>query len=245
MARDGRWCQIQRSRPPACADSVHRVDPIGEHDDPLPALTDSERSKTNPSVELPESRVAALRDGTPIVIRPLLPSDREALALGYVELSEESRRLRFFSAPERLSERLLDYLTDLDFDQRFAWVAELPQDPEGRGLGVARWVRLRDDPSKADAAIVVADEWQGRGLGTQLLMALIDAATERQITTFVADVLWENEKLLRPLRELGARVVASEPGVARIEFDLPRSGADLAGSPVHRMLARYAASSYR
>ncbi len=184
-----------------------------------------------------------LRDGTPLVIRPLRPTDREALALGYAELSDESRRRRFFSAPKRLSASLLDYLTDLDFDQRFAWVAHLRDDPDQRGLGVARWVRLREDPTRAEAAVTVADDWQGRGLGTQLLLALIDAASERGITTFVADVLWENKTLLEPLRQLGARVAASEPGMARVEFDLPRSETELAASAVHRMLVEAAVAA--
>lgn len=228
--------------------TVPRVDPaeehgeeVGEEDGPRPG--DPDQAAEGPPVEPPPPRTGVLRDGTPLTIRPLLPSDREELALGYLELSEESKRRRFFSPPKRLSESLLDYLTQLDYDQRFAWVAHLRDDPEQRGLGVARWVRSRDDPTKADAAVTVADEWQGRGLGTQLLMALIDAATKRGITTFVADILWENDVLLDSLRQLGARVAPSEPGMARVEFDLPRSDTELAGSAVHRMLIEAAAAS--
>lgn len=180
------------------------------------------------------------------MIRPLLPSDREELARGYRELSEESRRRRFFSPPPRLSEALLDYLTDLDFDRRFALAADLDDEPERPGVGVARWVRKRDDPTRAEAAVTVADSWQGRGIGTALLLALVEAAVERGITTFVADVLWENRALLETLRELGARVGPAEPGVARVEFDLPRpgptvdgptlDGTALDGTALHRLL---------
>lgn len=184
----------------------------------------------------PETRRASTRDGAALILRPLLPSDRQELAKGYDQLSDESRRRRFFSPPSRLSSSLLDYLTDLDFDQRFALVAQLSDDPEMRGLGVARWVRDRTDPTKAEAAVTVADEWQGRGIGTQLLLALVEAAAERGITAFVADVLWENAALLDSLRELGARVSRSEPGVARVEFDLPEPGADLAGTAIHELL---------
>ena len=178
-----------------------------------------------------------------LLIRPLVPGDREELARAYEQLSDESRRRRFFSPPARLSPAVLDYLTELDFDQRFALVAQADDDPEARGLGVARWVRDRIDPTKAEAAVTVADEWQGRGIGTELLLALVDAAADRGITTFVADVLWENTTLLDALRGLGASVRPLEPGVARVEFDLPPPGTDLTGTAIHRMLVASAAAS--
>lgn len=178
-----------------------------------------------------------------MVIRPLLANDREELAHGYDELSERSRRRRFFAPPTRLSASLLDYLTDLDFDQRFALVAQLGEGDERQGVGVARWVRDRTDPTRAEAAVTVADQWQGRGIGTQLLLALVEDAADRGITAFVADVLWENKALLGSLRELGARVSPSEPGVARVEFDLPEPGADLAGTAIHRLLVASAESA--
>ncbi len=202
-----------------------------------------EDERHDPPADLPPPRRATLRDGTAIVIRPLLVSDREELARGYEELSETSRRRRFFSPPSRLSDSLLDYLTDLDFDQRFAWAAHLEDDPDRRGVGVARWVRDRDDPTKADAAVTVADRWQGKGLGTQLLIALVEAAVERGITAFVADVLWENTMLLDTLRDLGAHVRPSEPGVARVEFDLPTPGSEIDGTAIHEMLVASAAAA--
>ncbi len=164
-------------------------------------------------------RSCELPDGTPILIRRIRPSDREELSAAYDALSPESRRLRFFSPPTHLSEVLLDYLTQLDFVDRFALVARTADDE--RGLGIARWIRDRDQPSKAAAAVTVADDWQGRGIGTQLLLALIEEARAAGIDTFVAEVLWDNQILLDPLRRMGAEISASEPGVARVEVDLP------------------------
>ena len=189
----------------------------------------------------PAPREVTIRDGTSLVIRPLLSGDRDELARAYEALSEESRRRRFFSPPSRLSESLLDFLTDLDFDRRFALVAQLRDHPEQPGLGVARWVRDRHDPTRAEAAVTVVDRWQGRGVGTQLLLALVDAAGERGITTFTADVLWDNRTLLDTLRQVGARIEPAEPGIARVEFDLPARGAELAGTALHRLLATWAA----
>jgi acetyltransferase len=235
--------QCPKTRLVASTATVRVVDPRGEPVEerqegsgrPLDG-TDAGRG------DLPPPREATTRDGTTLSIRPLLASDRDELARGYEQLSAESRRRRFFSPPSRLSDSLLDYLTELDFDRRFALVAHLRDDPDQQGIGVARWVRDRRDPTKAEAAVTVVDGWQGRGVGTQLLLALVDAAAERGITTFVADVLWENRTLLDTLRRLGARVEATEPGVARVEFDVPAPGTDLDGTAIHRMLVAAASS---
>ena len=164
-------------------------------------------------------RSCELPDGTPILIRRVEPSDRKELAEAYEALSPESRRLRFFSPPTHLSEALLDHLTQLDFVDRFALVART--DDDERGLGIARWIRDAEQPTKASAAVTVADDWQGRGVGTQLLIALIEEARAAGIDTFVAEVLWDNQVVLDPLRRLGAEIAADEPGVARVEVHLP------------------------
>jgi GNAT superfamily N-acetyltransferase len=172
------------------------------------------------------------------MLRCLDPSDRDRLSDAYDLLSAESRRRRFFSPPKHLSSRFLDYLTDLDNNDRFAWVAFEPSQPDV-GLGLARWVRSEEDPTRAEPAVAVLDAWQGRGLGTALLLALIETAQRKGITTFVAEVLWENDTILDPLRALGARVSPVEPGIALVEFDLPDR---LDGTALHEMLSRAASA---
>ena len=194
-----------------------------------------------PSPETPDHiRLIELRDGTALRIRPIHPDDRTELAEAYDKLSDRSRRRRFFSPPKRLSQSLLDYLTQLDGDTRFALVAEVLDESIPHGLGVARWVRSADDPRRADAAVTVVDEWQSRGLGTQLLSALIDEARSRGITTFTADVLWENDTVLGPLRALGASVEPAEPGIASIAFTLPAVSARLDDTALGRFFAAVA-----
>ncbi len=188
-----------------------------------------------------------LTDGTEITIRPLAPSDRTALAEGYAALSPDSRRRRFFSPPNRMSEAHLDRLMDVDGDRSFALGAECTTGEDGTtpgpGIGVARWIRDRSNRHRAEAAITVADAWQGKGVGTALLTALIDHARAAGIDTFTADVLWENTTVLEPLRFLGARIAATEPGVATVELDLPDAADELAGSVVQRFLAVAARAS--
>lgn len=169
------------------------------------------------------TEVRHLSDGTRVMIRPLLRSDRRELAAGFERLSERSRRLRFFSAPSRLSNGQLDYLTEIDYHNHFAWAAFALDEAGQPGVGVSRFIRLADHPDTAEAAVTVADKFQGRGLGTILLAKLAQAAIERGVAHFVAYVLAENRELLEALRDVGARVRREEPGVDRVEFDLPVS----------------------
>ena len=166
--------------------------------------------------------VHVLADGARVMIRPLVASDREALARGFDRLSPASRRLRFFSTIEALSEAQLDYLTNVDHVNHDAVACVLIDEAgvPGDGVGVGRWIRLDDEPTKAEIAVTVLDEYQGRGIGTLLLGTLAQRAMERGVETLFARVLWENVGWLESLRSVGARVEADEPGVARIEFDI-------------------------
>jgi len=165
--------------------------------------------------------VHVLADGTRVLIRPLIYSDRRRLAEGYALLSAESRRLRFFAAPDELSDEDLEYLTNLDYRDHFAWAAFGIDSPGSPGLAVARYIRDTNHPTTAEAAVTVLDEYQHRGLGTLLLLMLVDEASRNGITSFVNYVMWENEELLDELRAAGARVEPDEPGVARVEIAFP------------------------
>lgn len=165
-----------------------------------------------------------LPDGGRVLVRPLLYSDRDELSRGFDRLSPESKRLRFFNAPERLTGGLLEYLTNLDYHDRFA-VAAFALDEVGQpGVGVARWIRDRDDPTTAEAAITVLDDHQGRGIGTLLMVVLAEQALQEGIRRFTASARWENKAIIEPLLDFGATIEADEPGIARLVVELP--GAD-------------------
>jgi GNAT superfamily N-acetyltransferase len=163
----------------------------------------------------------------------LLASDREQLASGYEELSPSARRARFGSAPDQLTSRELDQLLDLDYDDRFALGALIVDDSTERGVGVARYSRRSEDPSTAEAAVVVLDAYQHQGIGTLLLWDLVAIAREHGITTFTATVRWESSWLLDAIRAAGAAVHPSEPGVAAVTFQFPDPPAqgERAGDP--------------
>jgi RimJ/RimL family protein N-acetyltransferase len=189
-----------------------------------------------------------LRDGTAALIRPLLPDDRALLVEEFERLSPESRYRRFFAPLRTLSDSFLDYLTQIDYVDHFAWGA-LAREGDGRwvGAGVSRYVRLAD-PTAAEAAVTVVDHWQGRGLGRILLDALVLEALENGITRFEGDVLEENLPMRELLRRTGAQFFAEGSGVLRFSIDLPARDEALHGSPLDallRALARGEVSLYQ
>ena len=167
-----------------------------------------------------------LKDGTPVLLRPVLPGDRQRLQTGLLLMSAESRYRRFFLPMPGFSEEQLDYFTKVDQENHIAWVA-LDWSVAGLpGLGIARFIRYPDKPSMAEVAFAVIDSFQGRGLGTALLATLYLVAQARAIETLRAVVLADNGTVAAWLRRLGALGKPASDGV--MELDLP----------VHRDLSR-------
>jgi RimJ/RimL family protein N-acetyltransferase len=175
----------------------------------------------------------SLRDGTPALIRPIAPSDKDLLRRGLDELSEESRVRRFMRPVSELTDEQLAYFTEIDYWDHFAWVAVRADAPD-EGLGVARYVRIPDEPRVAEAAVTVADAHQGKGLGTLLLSMLALAARAAGIERFRAYVLAENLPMREIAEEFGAEARFDSPGVLRIE--VPLEPAEVRGSEARRAL---------
>jgi hypothetical protein len=110
-------------------------------------------------------RPVVLRDGS--TVRPV---DAQLLADGFTRLSARSRRLRFLTPKQALSPAELRYSTDVDHHDYEALGAL--DHPGGRGVGIARYIRDADDPQAAEIAVTIIDDWQGRGLGTELVAQL-------------------------------------------------------------------------
>jgi RimJ/RimL family protein N-acetyltransferase len=147
--------------------------------------------------------VVRLRNGRDVVIRPIRPGDKGLLAAGMSRVSTESAYRRFLAPKRRLTPAELRYLTEIDFRDHVAFVAVAPDEP-AELLGVARWVRIAADPGCAEFAFLVSDELQGQGLGTALADALVAAARERGITSFVATTLPHNLAAHRLLEHISA-----------------------------------------
>jgi GNAT superfamily N-acetyltransferase len=162
-----------------------------------------------------------LRDGSSILIRPVEPDDKAAIVSGFEKLSPESRYRRFFSPLVRLSDRDLAYLTEVDHHDHEALIGfSESREP----LGVARFVRL-SDPHKAEVAVVVIDEWQGRGVATALLTQLVDRARHEGVQVFTATILTDNRDALGLMRSMGdAYRVGAPSTTTELEIELPPLG---------------------
>jgi GNAT superfamily N-acetyltransferase len=174
------------------------------------------------------SRDVTLLDGTELTVRPIEPGDRDALAEGFERLGAASRYSRFLAPMGHLSEAQLRYLTDVDHHDHEALVAFVAGEDggEGEGVGVARFVRLRDDPAAAEFAVTVADDWQGHGIGTALLALLADRAREEGIDRFRGLMLARNRPIHELVEHFGEpRVIDRGPGTVEVEVDLPPAGA--------------------
>ena len=167
----------------------------------------------------PESGTVELLDGTEVGFRPIRAADREALQRFHGRLSDQSIYQRFFAPKPWLGDEQARYFTELDGVDRFALVALDPTAPEE----IAAVVRFDREPGtdRAEYAAIVADRWQGQGLGLALTRRLIEAARRRGVKTMYALVLPDNRRMLNLLRDLGLpERVRHEGGVERIEVSL-------------------------
>jgi RimJ/RimL family protein N-acetyltransferase len=182
-----------------------------------------------------EERVQ-LRDGSTVVVRPVRPEDRDLFAAGFERMSGESRYRRFMSHKKKLTEQELDFFTRLDHDLHEA-IGALDAGT-GEGAGVARMHRRPDDPSIAEAAVTVVDDWQGRGLGGVLLGRLTARARELGVRHFEATLFTTNKAMLRLFEKLGCMKSHREDlEVLAIDVDLPVEEAAEAMSTALRSVA--------
>jgi RimJ/RimL family protein N-acetyltransferase len=167
-------------------------------------------------------RPVVLRDGSAVLIRPVRRADAPLLADGFARLSARSRRLRFLSPKRELSPAELGYFTDVDHHDHEALGAV--DHADGRGVGVARYIRDAADPRAAEIAVTVIDDWQGRGLGTELVAQLSERARSEGICRFTALVAADNPAMARLLRNVRADLVRREHGALQYEIMLGSEG---------------------
>ena len=119
--------------------------------------------------------IESLRDGTPVLIRPLAAQDREREEDFIKRLSPDARRSRFLGDFKEASPALLDQLMNIDDQHQMAFVALAHDDGLLREVGVSRYCAT-DDDQRGECAVTVAEDWQQRGLGVLLMRHLIDRA---------------------------------------------------------------------
>ena len=166
----------------------------------------------------PEGTPAVLRDGSTVLIRQVRGTDAPLLADGFARLSARSRRMRFLTSKTTLSAAELRYFTEVDHHDHEALGALSPAD--GRGVGIARFIRDPGDPRAAEIAVTIADDWQGRGLGAELLARLSDRARQAGIRRFTATVSADNVAMTGLLWKMGAKLAGRSRGTMEYEVAL-------------------------
>ena len=149
-----------------------------------------------------------LADGARLRVRPIDPADRLPLADAFARLSDQSRHQRFLGPKPRLSERELDYLTDVDHVTHEALVAI--DETTGQIVGVGRYATGHGGGTVADLALAVADAWQRRGIGHALAARLVERARANDMTALTGSTLAGNRGARTLLDRLGFRVRSVE-----------------------------------
>ena len=183
----------------------------------MPLSPDAMPTPTEAEYPREEERDVVLRSGSTLRLRPIRIEDAPALLAFYQRLSPDSLYFRFFSLPKIDAERAAGFCR-VDYDRHFALVGETA----GRIVAVAHYFRLPQRPDRAEVAFTVEDALQGQGLGTRLLERLAEIARARGITTFEADVLGHNRRMIDVFRSCGFELTERriESGVERIALSI-------------------------
>ena len=146
-----------------------------------------------------------LRDGTPVIVRPLIEEDRELVAEAYRRLSPEARYQRFWTRTgEMLGNAMLDRLIEQNPAHHMTW-ALLDPAREFPGVGGASWWRNPEKPDEAEISLMVLDDDQGRGIGTLLLAVMWLAAYRAGVEHLVGYTLLDNRRAANWMRDCGAK----------------------------------------
>lgn len=192
-------------------------------------------------------RELSLRDGKSCGLRPIRAEDAEALQQHMRSLSEQSRYFRFVSTISELTPKMLVRYTQIDYDRELALVAVIGADgavsapapgvPE-RIIGVVRYL-LNPDRETCEFAVAISDAYQGCGLGSQMMKALIEAATDKGLRQMQGVVLRANRAMLGLMRHLEFQVTPDpdDPTLWMVAKDLVETASAPPGSPSGRPAA--------
>ena len=164
-----------------------------------------------------------LRDGSQVTIRAVRAEDKGHIARAIKELSSESFYRRLFSPKHELTAADLKHLTEVDFENVVALVAEMQEQDRQMIVGGGRYIRTDEsgEARKAEVAFLIGDAHQGMGIGSRIFKHLISIARDSGIMQFEAEVLPTNEEMLRLFTRSGLPVTtASSRDTVHVTIDL-------------------------
>ncbi len=157
-----------------------------------------------------------LKNKTPVVIRPIKPEDEPLMVKFHETLSEESVYHRYFSAlklSQRVAHERLTRICFNDYDREIALVSELKvaKGEERKILGVGRLSKLRG-VNEAEFAVLISDDWQGQGLGSELLKQLVQIGRDEKLDRLSGQILLDNHAMQHICRNIGFKVELDSAG---------------------------------
>ncbi|NWG10529.1 bifunctional acetate--CoA ligase family protein/GNAT family N-acetyltransferase [Candidatus Bathyarchaeota archaeon] len=158
-----------------------------------------------------------LKDGTRVVLRPIRPEDESLLDGLFKSLSEETMRFRFFQIIKNMSHETLNRYCNLDYDREVAVVAEL--NDKSKIIGVGR-VILEPGRNCGEFAVVVGDQWQGRGLGSKLVDYTIDIGRDMGLETMYGYISTNNSKMINLCTRKGFELKPIDEEITKATFKL-------------------------
>jgi acetyltransferase len=165
-----------------------------------------------------------LADGTPVTLRPICAADARIEQEFVRSLSDEARYFRFMDMLRELSPQMLRQMTEIDYHNQMALIAVTPSHNYEVQIAVGRYVVLPNGED-CEFAIAVSDGWQKKGIASELMKLLIEAARARGLKNMIGEVLASNVKMLDFVRRLGFKLTTdpADPRQLRATLDLQRS----------------------
>jgi acetyltransferase len=160
-----------------------------------------------------------LTDGTDVLLRPIRPEDEPMEAELLATVSKETLHGRFFENSVNITHDMLVRFCNIDYDREMAIVAEYTHGKKKRIIGVGRLMG-EADKGKGEFAVLVHDDFQGKGLGFKLTDVIIGIAQEKGLREINGYIDSNNRRMLRVVSELGFIAEATEEGVTTVRLDL-------------------------
>ena len=142
------------------------------------------------------------KDGAELLVRPIKPTDEEMMSDMFYDLSDQTIINRFFSMLKSMPHRRLQQFCCVDYDNEMSFVAITDEGPKQKIVGVGSY-HLNPATHRAEIAFLVADAWQGKGIGTYMMRSLVKIAKARNIKGFTAEVLRDNLAMIALMHKSG------------------------------------------
>jgi acetyltransferase len=159
-------------------------------------------------------------DGNQYHIRAINEEDAKSILLGFDRTSRETKLKRFLSVKKHLTEKELDYLSHPDFNQHYAYGIEEIKNGEHLAFGVARFVRDPKDTTRAECAITLTDEYQGKHLGSKLFEVMVNAAKEAGIKELYGEAFADNTAVFALMRKFGELKLNTHQGISGLSLKI-------------------------